>query len=405
MPELIARQPIVSSDRNRIGYELLFRRIAEDGIVASDIEDGMLATAKVAVNSLNNIGMHALVGDGYAFVKINRALLLDDMILAMPKDRFVFALMQEILMNEEVAVRLEALRGMGLRFALDNADVTDAYIAGVKPVLPYISFIKVDTNRLDRAQAEAYIQAIQPYSGTLIATKVETYDCYEQYGALGCELFQGYFFAQPDIVAGKALDASFKRLFKLINLLGKDAAVEEIALEFESCPEITLQLLKFMNSGQLPLRKKINSIIHAITLLGKETLKNWLLLMAYANASDGESNFDSPLLGLAHARSRLMMEVMKYLTHDQCEAHQAALVGTLSLIDVITKTTMETVLSELDLADAIIDALLKRTGVLGELLTLAVAMEEFDFETVNRLIEKQHIAHDAFQNILTHSYQ
>ena len=109
-------------------------------------------------------------------------------------------------------------------------------------------FIKIDVLR-------QRIGELKKYDFKLLAEKVETEKEHEIYNELGCELFQGYFFAKPNIVMKEVLDPHFKNIFNLIRLLDQDIDLDNLTQEFERHADITLQLLRFMNSGQFNLSK------------------------------------------------------------------------------------------------------------------------------------------------------
>ena len=89
----IAGQPILDADLNIMGYELLFRSIQEDGSILPVIKDNLFASSSVLVNTLNHIGMDNLVGRHKAFVNIDSEMLMDNMILTIPKERFIIEIL------------------------------------------------------------------------------------------------------------------------------------------------------------------------------------------------------------------------------------------------------------------------------------------------------------------------
>ncbi|MDH5464847.1 MAG: HDOD domain-containing protein, partial [Thiovulaceae bacterium] len=275
------------------------------------------------------------------------------------------------------------------------------------PLFPLMDIVKLDVSMVDRDELLENRKKFGNFDFTMLAEKVETQEQFEFFKSVGCELFQGYFFAKPDLVVKESLDPAYKSIFKLINLLSRDTDIEVISSEFEANPSITLQLLRFMNSGHLQLKAKIRSIVHAITLLGKEPLKHWLLLIAFAKSEDNSFGdaFSSPLMSLAQSRSKLMSELMKKISDDKSTYHEAALVGTLSLIDIITKTSMETVLGALEMDKSIESALLDYDGKLGKMLELALATEEFDIQKANALLKELKIPQKSLENALVQSYK
>jgi EAL and modified HD-GYP domain-containing signal transduction protein len=402
----IARQPIVAADRTIHGYELLFRALQEDGSVQVNFGDEMIATTRVVVNTLNHIGVQDVVGDSLAFVNIDEELLMDDIVLSFPKERFVIELLEHIIVTDKIVERIAELKALGYKIALDDVHFDAGYMENFKPIFPYLEILKLDVSLIDKELLEEHIDELKALDCQLLAEKVETKEDFEYFKNLGCQLFQGYFFAKPDIIKKKALDPAYKKIFKLINLLDKDTDIQTISTTFEESPEVTVQLLRFMNSGSLGLRSNIRSIAHAISLLGKRPLKQWLLLIAFSKSGNQRGDtLNSPLIELAQARAKLMAELMKRFAPDSDVHHEAALVGVLSLIDVITGTSMETVLRELDVDDDIENALLKCQGELGTLLELSKSVEAFDIEKANFLLSNLNLSQTTLEAAILASYK
>jgi len=396
----IARQPIITADNITYGYELLFRSLHEDGNIRPGFDDEMLATTRVVVNALNHIGMKELVGDNFAFINIDEELLLDDIIFTIPKDRFVLELLEHVEIREDTIERIVELKRLGYSLALDDAHCDPKFIEKFQQIFSYIDILKLDVSLIDTDILSQRISDLKSHKFLLLAEKVETQEQFNYYKSIGCKLFQGYFFAKPDIVQKTNLDPAYKNIFQLINLLDKDVDVSEISIAFEAHPEITIQLLRFMNSGLLGLRSKIRSISHAISLIGKKPLKQWLLLIAFSKSQDSGGGFNSPLISLALSRSKLMAELMKKFAHSRLDSHEAALVGILSLIDVITQTSMNVILAELEIDDELKKALLSHEGDLGKLLDLAISIEHFDIPKANALMDKLKLSHHALEAAL-----
>jgi EAL and modified HD-GYP domain-containing signal transduction protein len=62
------------------------------------------------------------------------------------------------------------------------------------------------------------------------------------------QLFQGYYFAKPTIIAGKKLDHSQLSLMKLMGLLLGDADTAELEAALKPEPGLTINLLRMTNS-------------------------------------------------------------------------------------------------------------------------------------------------------------
>ena len=96
----------------------------------------------------------------------------------------------------------------------------------------------------------------------------------------------------------------------------------------------------------------------------------------------------SPLLLTAAHRGRLMEQSLaRSLDEGASESaiERAFLVGMLSLVDALLSRPMEEIAGDLSLDDEIQDALLKRSGTLGNLLSMVEHMERADFDAMEGL--------------------
>ncbi|MCW8838383.1 MAG: EAL domain-containing protein, partial [Thiovulaceae bacterium] len=140
----IARQPIVTDEKKIYGYELLFRSIENDGLESAQFGDGTIASTRVAVNTLNHIGLDKVVGDELAFINIDSDLILTDAILSVPKDRFVLELLETISITEAMLERIKELKKLGFKFALDDVSCSEEFLNNFRPIFPYLYILKLD---------------------------------------------------------------------------------------------------------------------------------------------------------------------------------------------------------------------------------------------------------------------
>ena len=196
----------------------------------------------------------------------------------------------------------------------------------------------------------------------------------------------------------------YTEIFQLINLLDNESTIEEISDSFGNSPDITIQLLTFMNSGSLPIKANIRSIKHAIALLGRAPLKRWLLLISFSKSKNSVDGMRSPVIILAQSRAKLMSELASKLVSSDMNKDEASFTGILSLVDVITNSSLEDVVKELKVSDAITDALLEKKGDLGVLLELAISIENSDLQKSKELINKLNISNQVINEAIIQSY-
>jgi EAL and modified HD-GYP domain-containing signal transduction protein len=140
-------------------------------------------------------------------------------------------------------------------------------------------------------------------------------------------------------------------------------------------------------------------------LLGKKSLKQWLLLIAFSKSTDTEDKITkNPMLELAQNRSKIMTELARKINSKDYDSHEASFVGILSLVDVLLNVPIDTVLQEINVDANITNALIYRSGELGRLLDLVVAIENFDMPKADGILDELHLSNVELSIILQKSY-
>lgn len=187
------------------------------------------------------------------------------------------------------------------------------------------------------------------------------------------------------ILTGKRADPSKLNLLRLLGLVLGDADVKEIEQVFKHDPSLSFKLLQLVNSVALGLPQKIDSLRHAIAILGQRQLQRWLQLLMFVPSS-GQA--DSPLLQLAATRGKLMeLLAQVQAPRDQSYQDRAFISGLLSLLDTLLGIPLLEIVEQINLAPDVRLALLERQGALGELLQLTEKIELSDFDAAGELLE------------------
>jgi EAL and modified HD-GYP domain-containing signal transduction protein len=160
------------------------------------------------------------------------------------------------------------------------------------------------------------------------------------------------------------------QILKLLNLILTDASISAIESELKRHPVLSINLMRLVNSVGMGNRVKINSVRHAVTILGQRQLRNWLQLMIYTSRG-GEDCGTNPLLQMAASRAKLMELMMRrYEGASEAMIESAFMTGMLSLVDVLLNMPLEAIVVELALAEDVKAALIDRAGRLGTLLKI-----------------------------------
>ena len=366
----LGRQPILDRDGALDAYELLFRAGAHN---YAEISDDGQATAQVVARTIGGIGVPTVLGQHRGFVNMDRALLFNDIVHLMPPERFVLEILETVHFDSHLTRRLGELRRAGFLVALDDvSELSDDLI----DVMPYVDIVKIDFLQTGRARLAELAATVRAHGKTLLAEKVETRADFELARELGFDLFQGYFFARPQVLAAPRNRSSRPGLMRLLALLSRDAGIVELEAELKLNPSVVVQLLRLVNSSAFGLGRKIGSLREAIIATGTRQIARWAQLLLYADGGDLPWSVD-PLVQLAGTRSRFMELAAIWLRPSDDEFSDAAfMTGIFSLVHVVLGSTPGAALERLGLAPRIRDAIVLRTGPLGTLLRLAEAADE-----------------------------
>lgn len=375
----LARQVILRDDASLFAYEVLYR----DSKKRSEVKDDRYASSAVISSILNRFGTKEVLKEKRAFVKIDEKFLLSDLIFSIPNEFFVFSLFDDIEMDERIVERLHQLHKKGYVIAVSDTTLTIHTFEKYNVIMEAISYFKLDMSQELEKEVETMIETLKASNIKVIGSKIDTHEKFDLAKEIGCDYFQGYYFAKPKILESEKLEASRANVLHLYNLLMQETNIDELANEFEKNPEISLQLLQFINSGAFFFMKRISSIHHVITLLGRMKLAEWLMLMIYSK-SVSNSKEHSPLMHTIQTRAVMMEKVLKVVKPDSRSnlLGEAYFTGILSALDVVLNAPLEELLDSLHISNEVRDAILEHKGLLGDIFQLVQDVEVFNVEGI-----------------------
>jgi c-di-GMP-related signal transduction protein len=353
----IARQPIFNPKLDVVGYELLFR--GRGYAAGALIDDAERATATVVLNTLTELDMGRIVAGKTAWVNVTREFVLDDLIQAVPPSVVGLEIPETEVFDAEMIGALRELKDAGYRLALDDFRYRD----GSEAVLELFDVVKLSMPELGRQQMRELTARLRPYPGLVLADKLGTRPDHEVCIAAGCDLFQGYFFCRPAVVGTRGIAANRLALLQVVAALN-DPAVEFAEIEQLVARDVALsfRLLRYVNSAYFGLRGDVRSIGQALALLGLENVRRWATLSTLASID----NKPTELTLTALIRARFCE-----LAGSQAGVGSPAelfTLGLFSVIDAMMDAPMHDVVASLPLAEDIREALVQRSGRMGQLL-------------------------------------
>lgn len=373
----LGRQPILDRNQNLAAFELLFRA---GHVNHARVEDDVFATATVINHAFSELGVEEVLGKHVGFINLSAPLLMSDVIELLPKNKVVLEILETVRVTDGLVKRCQALKEMGFTLALDDfTDREDEF----KPLLDIVDIVKVDVQHMDDAQLAHTTKRLQQLKVRLLAEKVDTREQVDRCHALGYELFQGYYFARPSIISGKRISHAEAALMRLLSLVLTDAENSEIESLFKQNPDLSMNLMRLVNSVAVSSGTQIHSLSRAITVLGRKQLQRWLQVLLFALPSAPNADFPSPLLILAATRGRLM-ELIASATRptDKDFRDHAFMTGIMSLVNALLGMRMDEILHSMPVERAVKQALIAREGVLGDMLQLVEALEEAQIDKI-----------------------
>jgi EAL and modified HD-GYP domain-containing signal transduction protein len=190
----LARQPILDRNRNLFGYELLYRSSLENRFDVSVTRDH--AAASVIGNSTFVMGLEELTGNHLAFLNVSRRVLESDTLSLLPHDRVVIELLEDIPPEPSVIEACRGLKERGFRLALDDYVFDDDR----ESLLDLVDIVKLDWLELAEHERAIIVHEMRERGIIALAEKVESWTDFADGVQMGCSYFQGFFFAQPEMI-------------------------------------------------------------------------------------------------------------------------------------------------------------------------------------------------------------
>lgn len=377
-------QLILDKRQRLVAYELLFR---SGELNAAHILDNTQATAQV----INYAFSHLEIGEALAgyecFINVGKALMMSDAIEILSQQRVTLELLETVVVDLPLIERCRELKKSGFNLALDDYVNDSAF----DPFLEIVDIVKIDLTQQDWPATLGIVNKLRNYPVKLLAEKVESHEQYLLCAEAGFDLFQGYYFARPHLVIGRRTPPYQAVMLKLLGLILTDAPDHEIEQALKQDAGLSLKLLRLVNSVSMGLKTKISSFNQAIKVIGRRQMQRWLQLLLYTPQQD-EGGY-SPLLQLVARRGRLMELLAQHHNENDRDFHDRAfMTGILSLLDALLDRPLIEVIDLVNPADQITDALLHKTGNLGELLALAEMTELGQFDHAGAILENLGLA-------------
>ncbi len=363
-PVRVGRQAIFDRHLEVYGYELLFRN--DSGNNRCNSTDGDNATSNTILNAFVEIGFDRLTGGKPAFLNLTRGFFTEIPHIPFHPDAVVLEVLEDIPVDTRLVEAVRQLHEKGYRVALDDYLFEQHW----HPLLPWVDIVKVEITEDTLADMTRLIAPLRERGLTLLAEKVETREQFRYLLDCGFDLFQGYFFARPEVIHQHRLPESRIVVMQLLTRLNDpEVEIEQIARLIAQDPALSYKMLRLINSAAVGLGRQVDSIHQAVILLGLQRVRAWASLFVMA----GVDHSPSELLHLGLFRAALCEHLSRQTGIGRPDTGYT--VGLLSILDGLLSLPMEQAIRELPLPTEIQRAISHREGDYGLLLRAALSLE------------------------------
>lgn len=386
----IGRQPIVT-DRGALAYYDLFSSIQNVNAQA---------TATLINNLQSSFGIDRILGRRIGLIRVDHRFVFHGLLTLLPKERVIYSLLEESIVDEALCTQLKKLKNEGYRFAVNDFAFTAKNLEKFAPIFPYVECIKIDIPRSKGIKRDD-VENFKRQGLTLIGSKIESHDMHAECVSKGFTYFQGYFISKPKTLENPSFSVDHGAVMQLWNMLQSDADIDQLVKAFELNHMISLKLIRFINSAVFSLKNPVSSVRHVLTLMGREPLSQWVMMLLFSETQGSDEN-NIPLMLMVVNRTELMTQLLELIEPNATKSQKATayFVGMLSLIHLLFNLPHREILRRLNVAPDIERALFEGDGFYGELLTMVRSIEMLDSEGIEVFLNKHTLEYSAVEPLI-----
>jgi EAL and modified HD-GYP domain-containing signal transduction protein len=368
----LGRQNIFKSDKSTSSYEIMYY---SNGKGENQVGKNSISSALSVIQTILDIGVDNITLGKPAFFSLSTDFICKQKYLPFQADLggiFLNTLDEQI--NEQLIARITQLKHQKYAIVLDNLQVNRHTI----PLLHEVQCGRIDVSNYSKNGLNDLLKQLKPFNLHLYANHVEDHATFEYCKSLGFEYFQGDFFTKPQIVAGRRLPS--RRLFvlkMLAALYNPEINIRDLEMIIRQDVSLGYKLMRMVNSAYYGLNSQIESIQHALVLLGINPLRSWLSVILLSEIDDQPG----PLMSTAIIRGKMCELIAEMLPNEDVSPYFVT--GLFSVLDAMMGLPMEEVLEKIPMTDVINKALLLKEGQLGNTLKSVVAYEQNNWQAIN----------------------
>lgn len=368
----ICREAILDRNERIAGYEFALgqgvqaRMMDKSALIRRVYDEAML-------NNLAPLGVSTLLGERNAFIRLSVESLNIPQLAAIANPNTVIMITPRPIAEVDVAAMrasLAHIAALGFRLGWSINQPRPEYAE----FLAKADFIEIDPATLDGIQLKAMIADLRAANQDqkIIASRLQTADDFHYCFERRFDFFMGPFVSSRENWQPAKSEVNHIQVFQALELIRAGAEFEAIADCLRTDPILTFKLLRYINSPGIGLMQKIDEIQQALMILGRDRFYRWLSLLLFDSKKPGYH--ENVLTDQALTRARFM-EMLAGKGRIPASADQLFLTGLFSLMNVMLGQSLDDVLRQVALPEAVAAALRGEQGAMHDALMLAISAE------------------------------
>ncbi len=367
-PVLVSRQPVLDARDHVVGYRISYSLLSGGFPVMPTPEEAV----SIVDDVLSVIDREERILGNMAHLPLTREMLLRGEVPQVRPEQVLLRIRYEDATAQPLVPVIETAASLGYKLELDGLPGPGVDLG----LLDYFKTVEIDYHHWDTGEAAGVLQRIRRFGALGLAAGVNNHAEREQAKQLGFDWFSGPFFSTPNMLLGAPIPiGDLTTIVELYKMQRADASLEELVALIEQEVGLAVRLLKYMNSAYFGFSGSVRSIHQAATMLGTRGLSRWALIVA---ALSGSNPIPRELALLALTRARAC-ELVGLDYDETLDSDELFTIGLLSTCDAVFRMSMQQVVAELPLDQAVQEALLYHAGPAGEILKSVIDYEQGEF--------------------------
>ena len=387
MKTFIARQPMFDVKGEILAYELLFRNSLTN---KAEVTDDYTATLKVIKDLIINFDIQEMSNNKKVFVNFNDETIIQGAPELFKVDQLVIEVLEDSLVTEELVEKLKYYKECGYLIALDDF----IFDQNLEKLIAVADIIKLDFMLQTHKELAETVDKLKSYNKVLLAEKVESEEDIIFAKSIGCTIFQGYFYQKPKVFEGSDTLTLPNIYLELLEIVNQDEVdFKALADSIKKDSSLTLSFLKLLNSPAYYSQKKIVDVRQALVRLGTSDSRKVIVINMLKSFSSHDSYDEIISMSLRRGKQAELLAPLLGMTDRKEELF---LLGLLSLINIILKRPMVSLLNNVPLNADVIDALLGVENQLSKVMELIILNEIGDIPSMISTLYTRGISAEEF---------